>query len=267
MTDIVKRPGRLAALAFALLVPATASAAPIAIDLSTWTVVQYELFSQPNANWVLSNGNTTATQTVNADASILLGNFDITGQQIEGTWRAGTSSDNDFMGFVFGYQNRGQYYLFDWKQGDQNDALGFADAGMSFKIVNTGGADPTGADLWPTAGSANVDVLRHNTIAWAENVDYNFRLNFTPGLFEIEVRQGANVLENWIIADATYTSGQFGFYNYSQGPIVYNGFTQDPDPDPIRDPSVPEPASILLMAAGLAGAAVRARRRATTSRS
>lgn len=233
---------------------------PVPIDLSSWTVVQYELFSQPNASWTLSNGNTTATQSVNADASILLGGFDITGQEIEGSWKVNTSSDDDFMGFVFGFQNRGQYYLFDWKQLDQPDALGFADAGMSLKVVNKpAGTDPTGFDLWPTAGSADVDVLLHNTIAWVDFVDYDFRLNFTPGLFEIEVSQMGTVLEHWIVADTTYTSGRFGFYNYSQGPVIYNGFTQDLDPDPIPT-AVPEPGTLLLIGAGLAGFA-RSRRK------
>ena len=45
--------------------------------------------------------------------------------QMEGTWRVNTSNDDDFIGFVFGYQNSQHFYLFDWKQADQNDTLGF----------------------------------------------------------------------------------------------------------------------------------------------
>lgn len=221
----------------------TAQGATIPFDLSTWSVVQYEFNDQPDANWVLSSGNTVASQTVNADASILKGGS-VAGTQIQGSWRVNTSSDDDFMGFVFGYQNRGQFYLFDWKQGDQSDPLGFAQAGMSVKVVNTGGSDPTDADLWPTAGSTSVDVLAHNTIPWDEFVDYTFRLNFTPGTFEIEVKQGATVLENWILNDNTYLDGEFGFYNYSQGDVVYSGFTQQDDPPPI---GVPDGGSTLLL--------------------
>src|SRR4029077_2776287 len=114
------------------------------INLSPWTVVQYEQFDQPDANWVLSNGNTVATQTVNADASILLSDFDAINTVINGQWRVNTTDDDDFMGFVFGFQGRGQFYLFDWKQADQNDGtFGFAERGMSVKAVNIpGGVDP-----------------------------------------------------------------------------------------------------------------------------
>jgi hypothetical protein len=187
---------------------------------------------------------------VNADASILLSDFDITNQQIEGSWRVDTASDDDFMGFVFGYQGRGEYYLFDWKQSDQSDPLGFAERGMSVKVVSVpGGADPTGADLWPTSGSVDVTLLMHNTIQWQDLTDYNFRLNFSPGLFEIEVMEGMTTLEEWVISDSTFMSGLFGFYNYSQGNVVYSGFTQEDDPPPI----VPEPATLLLLGSGLLG--------------
>src|SRR5262245_3025287 len=96
----------------------TTQAVTVPIDLSSWTVIQYEFNDQPDANWVLSAGNTVASQIVNADASILKGGS-VANSQIQGSWRVDTSADDDFMGFVFGYQNRGQYYLFDWKQSDQ----------------------------------------------------------------------------------------------------------------------------------------------------
>ena len=50
-------------------------------------------------------GNTVARQTVNADASILFSDFALTNDHIEGTWRVDTAGDDDFMGFVFGYQD------------------------------------------------------------------------------------------------------------------------------------------------------------------
>ncbi|MFT5477311.1 MAG: hypothetical protein ACI8Y8_002657 [Planctomycetota bacterium] len=194
------------------------------IDLSTWQPIQYEFFSQADASWDLQPGNTSVIQSVNADASIFLSDFDAVGQTIQGTWRVETGADDDFMGFVFGYQGRGQYYLLDWKGASQNTA----DVGMSLKIVQMPvGMDPTSGDLWPTAGSANVTVPLHNTVPWVAFVDYEFELTMVPGNIEITVREGTTVLEHWVLADSTYTSGQFGFYNYSQGPILYQGFTQE----------------------------------------
>jgi len=201
------------------------------VDLSNWQQIQYEFNFQPDASWDLQTGNTAVLQSVNSDGSIFLSDFDAAGQEIRGTWRVDTGGDDDFMGFVFGYQGRGQYYLFDWKKGSQNFA-GFAEAGMSLKIVDVpGGADPVDTDLWPTAGSANVSVPLHNTIPWVSFTDYEFVLNWVPGTIEITVLQGSTVLENWTLNDSTYTDGAFGFYNYSQDNVLYQGFTQQGVPE------------------------------------
>ena len=250
-------------LAVGLWCAGSAHAVPVPVDLSTWTVEQYEQNFQPDASWGLSNGNTVATQSVNADASILLSDFNIASTSIEGSWRVNTSGDDDFMGFVFGYQGRGQFYLFDWKQTDQTHR-GFADAGMSVKAVNIpGGADATDFDFWQTDGRPDVTLLEHNTIPWADFTDYDFKLTFFPGVFQIEVRQGNTLLESWTINDNTFTDGQFGFYNYSQNNVVYQGFTQEDDPEPIggNNTGIPEPitATLGLMGLGVLGMATRRR--------
>lgn len=200
------------------------------IDLGTWSIVQYDFGDQPDANWVLSNGNTLVDQNVNADASILLGDFDVSGRVVDGTWRVDDSNDDDFIGFVFGYQGRGQYYLFDWKQFDQQSPFGsnvFGEKGMSLKIVNVpGGGDPTADDLWATSGTGNISVIKHNTIGWKDFTDYSFHLEFTNGFFVIEISENGSVLERWEVFDNTFTSGFFGFYNYSQANVVYKGFTE-----------------------------------------
>jgi hypothetical protein len=194
------------------------------IDLSTWSVVQYELNSQPDANWVLSDDNTLVTQTVNADASIFLSDFTLTNDKIEGTFRVTTSSDDDFIGFVFGYQDSQHFYLFDWKQSSQNDSLGFAEQGMSVKLVNAD-SELTGHDLWPTAGNGErVNTLFHNQIGWEDRTDYQFSLEFHPGEFTVTVSEGDTVLDSVTLQDSSYTSGTFGFYNYSQGSVEYRQF-------------------------------------------
>lgn len=196
------------------------------IDLSNWQTIQYELNFQGDANWALQPGNTAVLQTINSDASIFLSDFDAAGQAIQGKWRCETTNDDDFMGFVFGYQDRGQFYLFDWKKASQTH-VGFAEVGMTLKVVNVpGGADPKDTDLWPSAGSANVAILEHNTIPWVTNVTYDFTLVYTSGNIQITVEQNGNVLESWNVSDTTFPAGKFGFYNYSQNAVRYEGFTQ-----------------------------------------
>ena len=216
------------------------------VNLAPWTVVQYEFGagSQPNASWQRDATNSVVTQTINADASILLSDFNLSNAQMEGTWRVNTSSDDDFIGFVFGYQNPEHFYLFDWKQASQDGA----DRGMSLKVVNAD-SPLTGDDVWPTAGSGSrVRTLFHNNIGWAEFTDYQFTLQFHPGEIRITVKRGATVLADFTVNDATYTNGRFGFYNHSQAQVRYSGFRRlslargtytydveaaDPDADPL----------------------------------
>lgn len=207
------------------LAPAALAQGGLPVDLSSWQVIQYDTISQPNASWDLQPGNTAVLQTVNSDASIFLSDFNSVGQEINGTWSVETSSDDDFMGFVFGYQDRGHFYLFDWKQSSQSFSGQFAEVGMSLKAVSIpGGADPTVDDLWPSVSGPNVTVLEHNTIPWDEFIEYEFTLSFTPGTIEIEVREGMTVLESWVVSDSTFTDGEFGFYNFSQNDVLYQGF-------------------------------------------
>ena len=194
------------------------------VSLVPWTPFQYELNSQPNANWVKDATNTVVTQTVNADASFLLSDFNLSNAQMEGTWRVNTGNDDDFIGFVFGYQNSQHFYLFDWKQASQNDPLGFAERGMSVKVFNAD-SPLNGFDFWPTSGNGTrVRTLFHNTVGWNDFTDYQFTLQFHPGEIKITVKQGANTLADFTVNDETYTNGRFGFYNYSQEAVRYSGF-------------------------------------------
>lgn len=198
------------------------------IDLSNWSVVQYGPFGQqPPANWVLSQTNTVATQTINADPSILLSPFVVQNDQIQGSWRVDSSFDDDFIGFVFGYQDNQHFYLFDWKQLDQPNYGVFGERGMTLKVVSTPSA-VTAADLYATTSvnTNRVRTLYHNTIPWVDFTDYQFDLQFQAGQFTITVSQGASVLASFTINDSTYPGGRFGFYNFSQDNVRYAGFTR-----------------------------------------
>lgn len=199
---------------------------PQLFDLSKWSVIQYEFNNQPDATWHIQSGNTIVEQKVNADASIFLSNTNVTNNRIDGTWRVGTTDDDDYIGFVFGFQDPQHFYLFDWKQADQNDPLGFAERGMSIKVVDADSSLKE-TDLWPMNGNGQrVQQLFHNTIAWKPLTDYRFTLEFLPDHFTITVKEGINTVESVTIKDNTYSSGNSGFYNYSQPTVLYSGFTQ-----------------------------------------
>jgi hypothetical protein len=104
---------------------------------------------------------------------------------------------------------------------------------MSVKVI-TANSTLTPADFGATVSlnTNRVRSLYHNTIPWADATDYNFNLEFLPGHFNITVTRGTTVLAAISINDSTYTSGRFGFYNYSQAQVRYAGFTRRPPSAP-----------------------------------
>jgi hypothetical protein len=99
-----------------------------------------------------------------------------------------------------------------------------------------------------------MDVLATNhgsDKGWLDNREYTFHLDFNlnPGEFHINIKDGETELWDVVVTDSTFTSGQFGFYNYSQANVRYAGFEQTGGV--IVD--VPEPATLVILASGLLG--------------
>jgi len=197
--------------------------AAVPVDLTQWTTINYgdgRLWNGDGYWHIDPDDPTVVTQMNNSGSTIFLSDFASTNNQIKGTFRTFDTVDNDFMGFVFGYQNIGQFYLFDWKMEPQTSAL----RGMSVKLVNSPNAKPAG--FWTTF-STQYETLYHNDIGWARHTDYEFTLTFNPGEFTITIHQGTTVVDSFTVQDSTYTSGGFGFYNQSQPQVVYTGFTEE----------------------------------------
>ncbi len=208
----------------------------IAVDLRTW-----EAFTFPGTaggegagQWNVSADGSFVEQAINADATVFLSDFNVESASIEGGFRVVDTGqgrgdgrlDDDFIGFVFAHQDEGKFYLFDWKASSQTEGGVLGRRGMSVKVVDV--KSPYSLrDFWRTDGDGDrVTTLYRNDIGWRNFTDYRFRLDFQPGEFLITVMQGDSVLETIEIEDSTYTSGKFGFYNFSQGQVQYQRFSQ-----------------------------------------
>ena len=211
------------------------------VDLTKWTALMYRLpvGGQSYARWVLSDDKQSAMQTINGDPTIYLSDRVLDRTRIAGTWQVETGRDDDLIGFVFGYRNPGQFYLFDWKGAEQADSTaGLAKQGMSVKVVSIPYTGPVSGkfepgkpfeakDVWHTEGTpGRVRLLHHEpTEGWQRDRPYTFELEFRPGRFRIVVRDAGRVIYDKTHRDTTYRTGRFGFYNYSQGDVTYKGFS------------------------------------------
>lgn len=254
---------RILTLASTVLLASAASAAVVDVDLTTWTPQTLDFpGNQGAASWVLQPGNTTVRQVINADPSFFLNNLDQTKYSIDGKWLVTPGDgDDDFIGFVFGYQNSSNFYLFDWKAGGQGNAGATAAEGMTLKkytgATGDGLTDLSIAELWENvADRGDMTILAQNhgtTKGWSNQVAYDFHLDFNlnPGELRIIVKQGATELWNQTVIDNTFPGGEFGFYNNSQGGVEYAGFTQTGG-EPTDPPGVPETGhTLLLLSLGL----------------
>lgn len=248
---------RILAMVFtiALSIPAQAAL----VDLSTWSV-------DGSGNWVLPGApNDSVFQTLNSRPTMFFNNANSQGTSLSGSIKVETTGDDDFVGFVLGYDDGDlfgtnattDYILVDWKQATQ----GGWDAGMSISRV-TGSIDASGTDLnadaWDHVG--NVDFIERaatlGMTGWEDNVEYLFDIDFTAN--NITVKVGG--VEQFNI-NGTFENGSFGFYNFSQPNVRYAGIEEDIIPPmcgiPGQPPcSVPDPISIGLLGAGLASMAL-----------
>lgn len=238
---------RLLAAAVAIMAPATSLAAPV--DLSGWTEN-----GRPNngaGTWtVQGTNNDSALQSRNGNPTVF---FDpaanAQGTALSGSIKVETTSDNDFIGFVLGYQNNeinstnADFWLIDWKQGDQSPAVdGLALSHVTGDLTGTTGGSFGG--WWNHVAPIN-EVQRATSLGstgWNDNQEYIFDIVFTSSLIQVKV-DGQTELSY----AGNFTDGSFGFYNFSQAQVRYAGITQDVVPPT----AVPLPAALPLLAGGL----------------
>lgn len=232
------------------------SAMADSVDLSSWS-------SEGGGNWQLQAGNDSVKQTVNTPTpAVFYNNQDSQGLALSGEIEVQTTGDDDFMGFVLGYNSgdlgsaSSDYILIDWKQGNQtyNPFGGNATKGLSISRVE-GALSST--DAWIHSG--NLTELQRATnlgnTGWADNTTYTFDLIFTSSLIEVFV-DGTKELS----ISGMFNNGSFGFYNFSQSNVLYAGITQ------ATAPAVPVPAALFLFAPALLGfMGLRRKAKATTA--
>jgi hypothetical protein len=235
---------------FLIFVAGSAGAATV--DLTTWDG------AEGGGSWTVQSGNDAVLQTANGLPTVFYSGSDSQGLALSGEITVQTAFDDDYVGFVLGYNtgdllsSSADYLLIDWKQGDQS-YLGQGLEGLAISRV-TGILSE--ADAWPHTGT--VEELDRATnlgsTGWADNTTYMFDLIFTANAVQVFVN---DILE--LSVTGTFSDGSFGFYNYSQGGVLYAGLTEDVAPPQIS--AVPLPAGLPLLFSGLLALGLTRRRR------
>ncbi|MHB9880033.1 PEP-CTERM sorting domain-containing protein [Pacificimonas sp. ICDLI1SI03] len=248
--------------ATAALLATPALAAPV--DLSTWTD---ETLNNSGSNWTVQGvGNDTVFQSVNGNPTVFFeAGANDQGTSLSGQITVETSGDDDFIGFVLGYQPgelnsaSADFLLIDWKQNDQSPAV---DGLAISRVTGDAGATPED-DYWDHSGVVQ-ELQRGSTLGstgWLDNTTYTFDLEFTSSLIRVFVDGGLELSLTAAQAGlGSFGDGSFGFYNYSQSSVRYAGITEDivPDPDPTP---VPAPGALGLIGLGILGLGALRRRR------
>lgn len=253
------------ALATAFLLSGPAFAGGVPVDLSPWI--------GDGASWSLSAGNNTASQLSNSPTSVLSTGENDLGKRFRGTLGVNSTSDDDFIGFVLGY-NPGDisvgtgntnvdYLLVDWKQSNQGDAergMAVSTVSDNIYVIGDSGTITTASDAWKHSGAVT-EIERANTLGdtgWADNTSYTFQVDYLPDLLHVYINGVLEIdLVPGDIGAIAFNPGSFGFYSFSQTQTEFAAITVEN----ISTTPVPVPAGLPLAVAGLGALAWLRRRR------
>jgi hypothetical protein len=210
------------------------------INLNTW--------SSPDTggSWTVAPDGESVFQSTNGNPTVFLSPTNVFNDNIRGSVTVETTSDDDYIGFIFGWQSTTNFYLFDWKQGLQSGSP----AGFTLSHVTTAGLSGVPFSNHQTS-STGYNVLDTNNSfgGWADNTLYEFTVAYNASSIVVSVLGGAFTTgTNVLSTTGSFSSGKFGFFNFSQSGVRYSGFEEDAPP-PVGA-SAPSALSILLLALG-----------------
>ncbi|KAL3222992.1 hypothetical protein MRX96_027882 [Rhipicephalus microplus] len=191
--------------------------------------------SQIDPHWVVYNKGAEIVQTMNSDPGLAVGFQHFGGVDFEGTFFVDTEVDDDYVGFVFGYQDNGHFYAVMWKKSSQTywQATPFravAEPGIQLKLIHsdTGPGETLRNALWHTGhtpGQVRLLWRDPRNVGWKERVAYRWLLLHRPELGLIRLRifeSDQMVADSGNIYDSALRGGRLGVFCFSQEAIIWS---------------------------------------------
>uniref|UniRef100_A0AAR2KVZ4 Thrombospondin 4a n=1 Tax=Pygocentrus nattereri TaxID=42514 RepID=A0AAR2KVZ4_PYGNA len=191
--------------------------------------------AQIDPNWVVLNQGMEIVQTMNSDPGLAVGYTAFNGVDFEGTFHVNTVTDDDYAGFIFGYQDSSSFYVVMWKQTEQTywQAVPFravAEPGIQLKAVKskTGPGEFLRNSLWHTGDTKDqVRLLWKDprNVGWKDKVSYRWNLQHRPQVGYIKVRfyEGTSlVADSGVVIDTSMRGGRLGVFCFSQENIIWS---------------------------------------------
>uniref|UniRef100_A0A8C1R7N1 Thrombospondin 3a n=1 Tax=Cyprinus carpio TaxID=7962 RepID=A0A8C1R7N1_CYPCA len=195
--------------------------------------------AQIDPNWVVLNQYSGAkcpvdlqTQTVNGFST---GYTAFNGVDFEGTFHVNTVTDDDYAGFIFGYQDSSSFYVVMWKQTEQTywQSIPFramAEPGLQLKAVKsrTGPGEFLRNALWHTGDTdGEVKLLWKDprNVGWQDKTSYRWQLSHRPqvGYIRVKLYEGTEmVADSNVVIDTSMRGGRLGVFCFSQENIIWS---------------------------------------------
>lgn len=181
-----------------------------AADLTSWSALDLDSATQPGS-WQVSAGE--ARQTFNSGPTAWLSPVSQHDVKITGTLRVETTVDDDFIGFIVGFNNSADYLLVDWKKMAQLNAQ------VGMRLVRVTQPLTGNSEFFAPHTTGKAQLLASNTSIgpWQYNQTYQFEVDITSTRLIVKI-DGQPVLN----ATGNFSPGRFGLYSYSQEQTVFS---------------------------------------------